>query len=567
MTRKLLPLFCVFVAAARLASAQSEVRPEDVLGQDRELTLQQAIALALEYNLNLQIVRNDPAIAHERIREAQGVYDPSFSGSFQRGHAETPVASSLQAFFGNTSDRTVDNSWNYGAGLIGVLPYGPSYSSAYTFDHLESTSGIYSLEPQFTGAWTNAVTIPLLRDLYWSTPTYLVERSKLESQISDSAFNSQLQDGVALVEAAYWNLSAARALERSTQKGVDTANDLLEQTKVQYQVGTVSKVLVTQAEAGVAQRESDHIVALNNVHRAQDTLLTAILAPEINDYTTTNIRTEEPTFVDYPVDVQAAVEKARANRPELTLAQKQLEEAEISEKYAWNQKLPALDVGGSYSMNGLSGTQKVKAGTPVPGLPVILTPTTTVPDPNVPGGTLNTPVAIPIRPQPDFGFPTGAWGANKGFFSGSGFKGWTLGASLSYPLGNDTADAQYTQRRIELRRAKTSLAREEQDVVLSVRTAVRELQSSIDAVKAAQRARIASEETLRAEEERLRLGDSTPHNVLLFQNDLLTAEGNEITQLQLYRTAISALERAQGTLLEARGISVENERERGMDKF
>ena len=138
---------------------------------------------------------------------------------------------------------------------------------------------------------------------------------------------------------------------------------------------------------------------------------------------------------------------------------------------------------------------------------------------------------------------------------------------FSYPLGNDTADARWVERKIELRRARTSLARTEQQVILDVRVAVRELQSSIDGVKAAQRARIASEETLRAEQERLRLGDSTPHNVQQFQTDFLTAQGTEITKLQVYRTAITALERAQGTLLQARGISVENERERGMDRF
>ncbi|HTO70406.1 MAG TPA: TolC family protein [Myxococcota bacterium] len=551
MTRKLLPLLCL-VALARLAAAQDELHPEDVLGQDRELTLQQAIGLALQYNLNLQIVRNDPLLARERIREAQGAFDPNLSGAFQQQHTETPVANSLQALFGNTADRTVDDSQNYGAGLVGILPYGPSYSSGYTFNKLASTNALFGLKPQYTSAWTNSLTLPLLRDLYWSTPTYLVERSKLDSQISDASFNSQLQDGVFLVEGSYWALSAARALERSTQKGVDTANDLLEQTKVQYQVGTVSKVLVTQAEAGVAQRESEHISALNSVRRAQDTLLTAILQPGVNDYSSTNIRTEEPTFVDYQVDANAAVEKARASRPELYQVQKQLEEAEIAEKWSWNQKLPAFDVGASYTMNGISGTQKIPPGTPI-GFQD---------DPNTP--TLFDPKQVF---EPPFGYGTSPGAAHDRYFAGNGFHNWTFGATLSYPLGNETADSRYIQRKIELRRAKTSLAREEQDVVLSVRTAVRELQSSIDAVKAAQRARIASEETLRAEEERLRLGDSTPHNVLLFQNDLLTAESNEITQLQLYRTAISALERAQGTLLESRGISVENERERGMDKY
>ncbi|HXX49357.1 MAG TPA: hypothetical protein VEN47_14090, partial [Myxococcota bacterium] len=166
MTRKLLPLFCV-VAIARIAAAQSELGPEDILGHDIELTVQQAIALGLQYNLNLQIVRNDPAEARERIREAIGAYDPLVSGNFALNHNETPITSQLQALFGVTGDRTVDNSKNYGAGLSGILPYGFSYSSGYTFQNLNTNNGLIALAPQYTASWISAFTIPLLRDLYW----------------------------------------------------------------------------------------------------------------------------------------------------------------------------------------------------------------------------------------------------------------------------------------------------------------------------------------------------------------------------------------------------------------
>jgi outer membrane protein TolC len=573
MTRKLLPLFCV-VAFARLAAAQSELGPEDILGHDVELTVQQAIALGLQYNLNLQIVRNDPAEARERVREAKGAYDPLLSGTFLQNHNETPITSQLQALFGVSGNRTVDNSKNYGAGLSGILPYGFSYSSGYTFQNLATNNGLIAFAPQYTATWLSSFTIPLLRDLYWDTPDYLVRRSGVEQQISDETFRSELQDGVFLVEGSYWSLAAARALEKATRQGVDTAKDLLDQTNVQYQVGTVSKVLVTQAEANLAQRESEHIVAVNNVGRAQDTLLTAILAPNIGDYSSTNVRTEDPSFVDYPVDSNEAVEKARANRPELAVAEKQVEEADITEKWAWNQKLPSLNVGASYGMNGVSGPQKTPPG-PIPIGGGLFQPALSI-NPFAPGSfqpaadpnnAFYQNVQVPVAKEPNFGFGSSPGSAHNDFFSGDGFHSWAFTAVFSYPLGNDTADARWVQRKIELRRARTSLAHEEQDVVLSVRTAVRELQSSIDAVKAAQRARIASEETLRAEQERLRLGDSTPHNVQQFQTDFLTAQGNEINALQVYRTAITALERAQGTLLQARGISVENERERGMDRF
>ena len=149
--------------------------------------------------------------------------------------------------------------------------------------------------------------------------------------------------------------------------------------------------------------------------------------------------------------------------------------------------------------------------------------------------------------------------------SGDGEHSWGVRADFLYPIGNDSADARHVKSKINLRRARTRLRIEEQNVIVDVRNSVRDLQSAIDGVKASQRARIASEETLRAEQERLRLGDSTPHTVLEFDEDLRLAESNEIRALQVYRTAIAALERAQGTLLEKLGIDVVEERERGVE--
>jgi hypothetical protein len=81
------------------------------------------------------------------------------------------------------------------------------------------------------------------------------------------------------------------------------------------------------------------------------------------------------------------------------------------------------------------------------------------------------------------------------------------------------------QSKILLRRAKTNLRLQEQSVTVDVRNSVRDLQSAIDGVKAAQRARIASEESLRAEQE-ARLGDSRPH-VLDYDEDLRLAESRD----------------------------------------
>lgn len=558
-----LSLACL-LAVTSVARAQA-LRPEEVLGQDRLITLDEAVALALENNLNLQVDRLDPALANEDVRAAWGAFEPSLVGYYDRQHVETPVASSVQSFFGTSGDRTTEDYYNYNGGLEGRLPWGLGYASGYTMQRLNSTSGIYALDPQYTATWRSELTVPLLRNLYWSAPDLQVRRSRVSQSISDENFTARLSDTVAGVEAAYWELAATRALEVAAGKSVETAQDLLEQTKVQYQVGVVSKVRVTEAEAGLAQREFDRIVRANDASRAQDRLLTAILAPGIADYQSTRIRTAEPTFVPYEVNAESALEKARALRPELAAAQLAVQNAEYDEKYAWNQKLPELNVLGSYANNGLAGTQKTPTGTLRPGLATAGPGSVVVTNPD--GSQFITDPVIPIVPAPNLGFPSGRWGADDDFLDASGEHSWGIRADLVVPIGNDTLDARYVQSKILLRRAKTNLRLQEQSVIVEVRTAVRDLQSAIDGVKAAQRARIASEETLRAEQERLRLGDSTPHTVLDFDEDLRVAESSEIRALERYRTKIAELERAQGTLLEKLRIDIVDERERGVGDF
>ena len=106
------------------------------------------------------------------------------------------------------------------------------------------------------------------------------------------------------------------------------------------------------------------------------------------------------------------------------------------------------------------------------------------------------------------------------------------------------------------------MRRVEQDIILDVRNAARVLRNSADSVAASERRRVASQETLRAEEERLRLGDSTPFLVLEFEEDLTESESQVIQSLQAYRNSITALERSQGTLLETRNISLVRELQR-----
>jgi outer membrane protein TolC len=351
-----------------------------------------------------------------------------------------------------------------------------------------------------------------------------VQRSALARELSQEDFRRILMDTLALVDRSYWDLAAQRANEGVARKSLETASELLEQTQVQYEVGVVSKVNVSQALAGQAQREFGLITAENLARNAQDVLIDLIAQPTLDDYLATTIETENPGWVEYDVDQRAAVERAMDYRPEVIQARQLVEDALLALALAKNQVLPRLDVIGGYTFNGIAGSSK----------------------------TVNDVIEFDDIKVPEEGYR-----ANSQFFSKGGQRGWEARAQFEIPIGNRTARHREIQAQIELRRSRRRLRLQEQNVTLEVRQASRNLSSSIDGIEAAERARVAQEDSLRAEQERLRLGDSTPFQVLQFEEDLAQASREEIFALRTYRDSVTALERSQGTLLRARGVDVE----------
>ncbi len=508
-------------------AAAPEVETDDDRDPGDLLTLREALRLALENNLDIELARYQPALAEELLRAADGVFDPLLYADYDYSHNETPVASTIIDFASDpngtdpvTTITTDAGRWD--AGLTGVLPLGLEYSSQYEFSRNRSDSPFAGVDPEYTAQWVTLVALPLLKNLVTNPLSIAVARSRTASDRSYEDFQAEVTDLLVSTEAAYWELAASIANTRVAAKSLQTATELLEQTRVQYEVGVVSRVEVVQSEAGVAQREFEQIGAENRQERAHDSLLNAILAPHERIYEERRVKPEPAVFRDYEVDIHVATSKALELRPELAAARKNVEDAELQLRLAENQLLPSLDLIGRYQFDGLSGRSD---------------------DPNS---------IIPRNRRDSY----------NDFFEASGRHSYTIGGEFSIPFGNHTAKAVRVQRSIELRRAITLLRREEQIVILDVRNAVRNLRSSIEGIQAAERNRVAQSETLDAEQERLRLGDSTPFQVLEHEEDLAQAERQLIFSLQVHRNAIAGLDRAQATLLDGLGISIAGELQR-----
>ena len=504
----------------------------DIVGRGRSLGVDEAIAMAIGNNLAVAVERFGPLIAEAEASAAMGVYDPTLRADFRHEIEKTPLTSAL-AFAAATRDRTNGG----GIGVEQEIPLiGATVSARYEARSLLTRLPTEQLSPRYDSSFFLTGRIPLLRGLVWNENWTNVKLRDIQSDAARDTFSLEAMDIVRETADAYWSLVAARDRVRVVQKSLETSRALAELARNRLAAGVASRLSVVEAEAGVAEREFDVITAANAYRRAQDVLVARILGRGLSAETQALITPEyDPlAFETRTPDLSRAVEIAFRERPELAQARRRIEESEVELKLAQNQLLPQLDVEASFGYVGISGD-------PNPGganLDFI----------NVPGFTdpfivIDADGAPPLQTG---GFTS----SDNRFFNRSGSENYSVRGVFSIPFPNTTARKRAVSRKLEFQRAKTNLAWREQEVVLEVRDAVRNLMASAMGIEAAERRRLMVEEQLRSERDRLEHGESTPFDVLQRESDLVDAESKKIAAVQTYRSAEIGLERAQGTILD-----------------
>ena len=482
-----------------------------------QLSLEDAIKMGLENNLNVQVERYSPIIAGYDEDIAWGAYDPTLFAEFGYGDNRTANSSLL---FG--TDTTVDRSTDGFGGFRGIVPLlSTEYSAQFDGQKLDTNRGTASLTPEYTSSWGLTLTQPVLKDLIWNQPWTQVRTSVLLRDSSEEGFRQAVMDEVRDIETAYWTLVANDEAQKIARKSLETAKALLDQTQTQYDVGVVSKVEVTEAEAGLSQREFSLIRAENTYRNQQDVLINLVLGPGLRSNSTLEIDASDrpDDFKPYEVDVEKAVQNAFENRPEIVSALREIERQEVQLQFAKNQRLPELDGIFSFGGNGVSGDSNPNPGFGQP-------------------------------PAPDQG------GFRRSFDDYDDATVYTARARVSIPFPNTVARKTSDKTEIELSRARTRMRRLEQDIIIEVRRSARDLRASQEGIVAAQAAERAASEQLRAERIRLEYGESTPFDVLQREEDLVDRENELIGAFQAWLVSSVSLDRAQGTILRNRSIAI-----------
>jgi outer membrane protein TolC len=472
----------------------------------------------MKNNLGVAIEVLNPDLSDLAVMQAKEMFLPALSLSYSTRDTSNPSFSFLES---TTQVSSVRNSWS--AEISQLIPTGGNFSISLDGYKMDTTQSFQTINPRFGNTLTFNFSQPLLRDFGLKTTRREIIIARNNLDISETQLKRSLQQTVYNVEQAYWALVGYTENLKVRQLSLRLAQDLLEKNKRSVEVGTLAPIEILSAQSAVASREADIIQAETQVKDSEDNLRILLnLAAEGIEEDLKIIPADTPDFTKHEVTFEEALRTAIENRPDLNGTRIDLKNREVNLNYAKNQLLPALNLTASYWSPGISGTQ------------IIFDP--------------SNPFAPPIG-----SIEHGAGDALRDAF-GFTYKNWTVGFTLDIPLDSVFSRANYAQAKVNMKQSRLMLQDQEQQIYLEVKSAVRAVQNNYERVQAYKVARELAEQTLEAEEEKLKVGISTPYFVLQYQTELTTAQTNELQAIVDYNLSLAALDRALGTSLEKKNI-------------
>ncbi|HEY1265101.1 MAG TPA: TolC family protein [Terriglobales bacterium] len=471
-------------------------------------------------------------------------FDPIVTGSLQFDHSRTLSSSPFSDPFTNANTTTSD------FGYVQGFSTGTNLNVGFNNSRTSTSSSVLKFSPQLSSNFRAMLTQHLLQGFGFLPNTRFIRIAKNNREISDVAFRLQVITTVNQIENIYWDLVNAYENVKVQEESVRLAEKTLSDNKKQVEIGTLAPIEVVRAQSVVATNQQSLIVANTNLELQQllmknalsRTLVDPRLAEaEVIPTSTMSLPSQEPV-----APVQDLVNDALGHRPELAESRIDLTNREITRKSAKNALLPSLDLFAYYGGSGLGGLQN----------PVNLCVNQSTeqqqkgfcagPNPAL-GGT----TAIPVAPPTGYGSTL-----NQLIDATAPDKG--MGLSLTIPIRNRSAQADQVRSELEYRQAQMRLQQLENQVRIEVRNAQYSVQQNRAAVDAARAAVELARQSLDAEQKKYSLGASTTTLVLQAQRDLAQAQSNQVTSESNYQKSRVELDRATGLTLEHNGIIMDD---------
>jgi outer membrane protein len=497
------------IASLSRIAAQAPAASAEVV---RRLSVDDAVKLALEQNLGIQIERLNPQIADVAVAQARSFWSPQFSTGTSSNSSNVPSGSALS---GGLSTVT-GSSFGTSLGVNQVLPTGASYSFGWNGSRGTSSNIFNTFNPQLQSTMSLNVAQPLLRNFKIDNIRQQVEVGRKQREGADVQLHATIVQTTSNVKNAYWELAFQINNLAAQRQSLELAQQLFKDNERRVQIGTMAPIDIVDAQLEVARDEESVIVGAAAIKQAEDRLRALIFDPATPNFWNISIEPADTApFRAEAVDVEAVVRNALDKRTDLQQAKNSLAQSDVNIRYFRNQILPDVSAIANYSSYSLGG--------------VALQPVTSF---------TGAPVDRAILSQRSFGSVLGDVLSNQ-------YPTWTVGVSVAYPLGTSTQQTNLARAKLQYAQAQTELKSLELQVVIQVRDAARTVQTNQKRVETARTARELAEKRLDAEQKKFAAGIQTPFFVFQAQRDLAQARTNEVLTISDYNKSLVNLEAVQ----------------------
>jgi len=475
-------------------------KPPQVPGSELvDMTLEQAIQIALDHNLSLEVARLNPQIQDYALEGARSVYVPNLTASFNYNNQTAP---SLNTTEGVLTNITTTNRYN--TGVNQSLPwYGGSYIVNFNNTSQNSNAKINPRNPQYNSTLQFVYTQPVLANFSTDANRTSVATNLIQRQITDIQLLTTIENTKATVRSSYWALKAAIEKIEISKRAEDLAQQLYDNDKTQVTIGTMAEIDTAQPEAALAQAQGATLAAEIAWQQADLSFKQLLVAGPDDDLLRKTINPVDiPTVGSEPnLNISGAVQQALVDRTDIQEAVKGLEQTDLSFKLQQNQTRPQLNITGGFTNAGLGG------------------PT---------ASDLTSGYSDAFTSVVQFSQPT-----------------WLIGSTFTYQFGMQTQKAALARARLSYDQQKANLKVTQLGVVADVTGAGLNVENTYKQYLAAQKARVAQQAATEAEQTKFTVGLSNNFNVITQQNNLTSTRLNELTALINYIDAAADYDRKQ----------------------
>ena len=505
------------------------LRSQDALA--RRLSLKEAVYIAIRNNPGLTAVQLDPISAEESVKLANAAFDPDLTSQLDVSKSVAPVTSPFQVQGSDAFTQKLYD-WNFAVNKVSAYTNG---TLGITFDNnrTRSNSTFSAVNPAYTPLLEVSLVQPLLRNFGWQFATLNVTLSESAQRTSQWNYGSSLNDFIQRIGNDYWGVVQAQENLRVAESALKFNNDLVRVNRISLQVGTLAPIDLQEAQSAAATAEANVFAAEAALKTARAQLRQDVMLNPAGTFVPEDIEPAEAPNPSYVINTteETALERMVEYSPALGGLREAIRTALLQVKFAENQTLPQLNLGGEFGVTAVAGSSHCIA--------------------NFRAGPSNCVVVLAPGSKLPFG---GIYGDALNRMLDARFYNYAAVLSFEMPLDNAAAKAALAQARIAYEQSRMQYREAISQSVVQVESAIANLHAFEKQVEATRNATFYAEQSLHDEQVEFRVGMATTHDLLQYQEELVTAQGNEVQADVGLENARLALWHAEGTLMNVFNI-------------